>query len=370
MYAASDATTESARVFFISYMFTVNLLITQLIVGVILDTFSDIREMNSKYMYPLLYACCGDVSDEERETLKDRVVALSIELVPIHQTLAILASAKHPRDSIAVAEKRALSLSIFLGKIEREKRNETDLERALRKAPIPVLVEVLLKKIDSRVLLHKHEWLLTVVPDGLSVDIQITDKADLMEPDSNDKTDSIEWFESDSDEDVPESPRSDLPRSPRSVRRKAADTMARMDADGDGQVCKEEFVASGGTVEEFERFDRNGDGMLHREEIQEMVSAEQEQVQVNALFPYQIALGAFIAITLACLVNIILLFMFLETSFGISNNDKMLIACQAQSHSQISVSWLVEDHQGAVERAAGLIDQSAVTVSFSTTQLY
>jgi len=40
MYAASDATTESARVFFISYMFTVNLMITQLIVGAILDMFT------------------------------------------------------------------------------------------------------------------------------------------------------------------------------------------------------------------------------------------------------------------------------------------------------------------------------------------
>ena len=40
MYSATDATTKSARLFFISYMLTVNLLITQMIIGVVLDMFN------------------------------------------------------------------------------------------------------------------------------------------------------------------------------------------------------------------------------------------------------------------------------------------------------------------------------------------
>ena len=321
----------------------------------------DIRHLNSKYMYPLLYTCCGNLCDEERETLKDRVVALSIELVPIHETLGILVSTKHPRKSVAVADKKDLILSIFLAQVEKDEASiETGFQRALRKSTVAVLVDDLSEQVDSSMLLNKHEWLHNFVPSDLpdnnSLDFDDLDITNPMQFESDaEQKDSA----NDDDEII----------SPRSVIRQAASIMTNLDADGGGTVSKEEWIASGGTLEVFERWDFSGDGELDKQELEAMVSAEQELTQVKALSPYQIALAAFVVIVIAALVNVVLLVVFLDTSVSVINNDKVLIQCQSQSHSQLSVSWLMDDHQSAVARAATMIDQNTATVSFSTSQI-
>ena len=73
MYSAADATTEAARVWFIFYMSTITLMVANLIVGVVLDVYGDIQKLHSRAMYNLLLVCCGDVTDTERQLLKEQV---------------------------------------------------------------------------------------------------------------------------------------------------------------------------------------------------------------------------------------------------------------------------------------------------------
>eukprot|EP00658_Telonema_sp_P-2_P024777 TRINITY_DN19974_c0_g1_i2.p2 TRINITY_DN19974_c0_g1~~TRINITY_DN19974_c0_g1_i2.p2 ORF type:complete len:214 (-),score=59.42 TRINITY_DN19974_c0_g1_i2:77-718(-) len=54
MYAASDRTTEAARIFFVSFVAVIGLLVTELIVGVIVTIFSDVNAMQSTHVYGLL----------------------------------------------------------------------------------------------------------------------------------------------------------------------------------------------------------------------------------------------------------------------------------------------------------------------------
>ena len=251
--------------------------------------FNDIRDMNSKYMYPLIHVCCGDVSDDERIHLKDRVVALSIHLIPLHETLAILASAQPVRQSIAVADANDLELSIFLEKIEKgDKPDETALQRALRRSPLAVLAANLSKEVDSSTLLDNHEWLQSFAADLLDTSAlvgsldhkegQYLADSELIQLGQN-----VDLWNYDSDADEQQPPTADTLQSPRSVQTKACNIMSRLDTNGDGLVSREEFVAGGGTAEEFERWDRDGSGSLDFEEIQAMMAAEQEHVQVKAL---------------------------------------------------------------------------------------
>ena len=53
-YAASDATTEATRLFFISYMMIVSLLLAQLVVGIIVTLFTDIQRLNSEHLFTCL----------------------------------------------------------------------------------------------------------------------------------------------------------------------------------------------------------------------------------------------------------------------------------------------------------------------------
>ena len=65
-----------------------------------------------------------------------------------------------------------------------------------------------------------------------------------------------------------------------SIPNHGADIMANMDVDDDDKVSKEEWAASGGTIEIFEKWDRDGDGHLDRDEVEAMVDSSKHARQL------------------------------------------------------------------------------------------
>ena len=100
-YAASDSTTKAARLVFISYMMVVSLLLAQLIIGVIVNLFTDIQRLNSEQLYTwfakftstadvqvhtILISCTPlDLRLQERGAIEDDVLKLNTLLIPLHE---------------------------------------------------------------------------------------------------------------------------------------------------------------------------------------------------------------------------------------------------------------------------------------------
>ena len=98
MYAATDATTEAARVFFISFSMLATLLLAQLIIGVIVNLFSDVKRLNSEQLYSCLADFTGTADANERSAIEDDVLKLNTTMLPLHGALDIFSDANksHP----------------------------------------------------------------------------------------------------------------------------------------------------------------------------------------------------------------------------------------------------------------------------------
>ena len=105
-FAASDATTEAARLFSIVYMLIVTLLLAQLLMGVIVNLFIEIRRLNSEYLFTCLnrFTRTADIQVlsspidvhsfrvQEREAIEDDILKLNTLMLPLHEVFDIVMS--------------------------------------------------------------------------------------------------------------------------------------------------------------------------------------------------------------------------------------------------------------------------------------
>ena len=98
MYGATDATTEAARVFFVSFSMLATLLLAQLIIGVIVNLFTEVRRLNSEQLYSCLADFTGTANANERSAIEDDVLKLNTTMLPLHAALDIFGDAhkSHP----------------------------------------------------------------------------------------------------------------------------------------------------------------------------------------------------------------------------------------------------------------------------------
>ena len=89
MYSSSDATTEAARVFFISYAIFGTLLFAQLIIGVIVNLFVQIKHLNSEQLYSCLAEVTRTADESELRAMEDDILKLNTTMLPIHGALDV-----------------------------------------------------------------------------------------------------------------------------------------------------------------------------------------------------------------------------------------------------------------------------------------
>ena len=58
------------------------------------------------------------------------------------------------------------------------------------------------------------------------------------------------------------------------VKQRAAIEMARLDADGDGMITREEYLAAGGNESDFDRYDWDDSGTVDRAELEAMTDVK------------------------------------------------------------------------------------------------
>ena len=87
MYSASNATTEGARVFFVTFTLLCSLLFAQLIIGVIVNLFTDVQRLNSEQLYSCLSEFTDTANRGERGAIEDDVLLLNTTMLPLHEAL-------------------------------------------------------------------------------------------------------------------------------------------------------------------------------------------------------------------------------------------------------------------------------------------
>eukprot|EP00658_Telonema_sp_P-2_P024776 TRINITY_DN19974_c0_g1_i1.p2 TRINITY_DN19974_c0_g1~~TRINITY_DN19974_c0_g1_i1.p2 ORF type:complete len:319 (-),score=85.09 TRINITY_DN19974_c0_g1_i1:92-1048(-) len=151
MYAASDRTTEAARIFFVSFVAVIGLLVTELIVGVIVTIFSDVNAMQSTHVYGLLAKKGRSVDQTKKGELKEDILSLVVDMVPLYELLGILYT--HGHDP---GHSRYLLQSFFQ---ELDRVVVVGRQRDSGRLALGRLVDRLLHEVDPDVLLLEHPWM-------------------------------------------------------------------------------------------------------------------------------------------------------------------------------------------------------------------
>ena len=93
MYSASDATTGAARVFFFSFTMLATVLFAQLIIGVIVKLFAEVKRLDSEQLYSCLSDFTGTDDATARHAIENDILKLNTVLLPLHEALDIFDSA-------------------------------------------------------------------------------------------------------------------------------------------------------------------------------------------------------------------------------------------------------------------------------------
>jgi len=87
LYAVSDATTVAARFLVCWIIFSLTLLISQLIVGIIINLFQELQDIESVQLYYFLEPLYRNYSDTDREQVLEHLRALNWRLYDIHNMI-------------------------------------------------------------------------------------------------------------------------------------------------------------------------------------------------------------------------------------------------------------------------------------------
>ena len=115
MYSASNATTEAARLFFISYVLIVSLLLAQLVIGVIVNLFTDIQRLNSEHLFTCLAKFTSTADVKERGAIEDDVLKLNTLLIPLHEASDLVAQGIKPEEQQLLAPHKRLTNGLVRG---------------------------------------------------------------------------------------------------------------------------------------------------------------------------------------------------------------------------------------------------------------
>ena len=167
VYAASDATTEAARVFFISFQIIVSLLLTNIVVGVIVNMFTEVRRLNSELLFSCLANFTGTAHVDERGAIESDVLKLNTLLLPLHEVLE--ASGSKTKSSALkpffqeLRDRDNFTQMSSVASVVRPRSRGTSHVNGLREQDsFEDFVNTHARLVDVDQLLLKHPWVLKV----------------------------------------------------------------------------------------------------------------------------------------------------------------------------------------------------------------
>ena len=155
MYEASDATTEAARLYFISFVTIFSLLLAQLIVSLIVNLFCEISSVSNPKVYDALNKFLTAIDSQDRDADKETVLDVNHKMLPILDICEFLSQKQQDNDGNVFLQCCHALADFTYGASEAEDGHKQSL--------LTVFVDKQARKVNRILLVDKNPWLRDVI---------------------------------------------------------------------------------------------------------------------------------------------------------------------------------------------------------------
>ena len=155
MYEASDATTEAARLYFLSFVTIFSLLLAQLIVGLIVNLFGEISSVSNPKVYAAINKFLTVTNSQDRDADKETVLDVNHKMLPILDVCEFLSQKQQDNDGSVFLQCCHALADFSYGVSEAEDEHKQSL--------LTVFVDEQARKVNRILLVDNNPWLRDVI---------------------------------------------------------------------------------------------------------------------------------------------------------------------------------------------------------------